>query len=222
MTRLLPKNDTAPPTRSGRARFFLLVLAPWIALYEATVSAQERGIAFRLVLDAWLPLYPWTIVLYWSSYVTAPLAPWFARTRRDLRRLMIAAWVATAVAFPIYWLVSSTAPRSELADTSWAPHLLLWERGAYPPVAAFPSFHVLWAVVIAPLFRPRWCGAAYVALVAISCLTTGQHYVADVLAALAMTPVLLAPQRCRAVAAAAGGACRQRLHAMASWPRPQH
>ena len=218
IARLVPNDDAVPPSRMERARFLLLVLAPWIVLYEATVSAQARGIAFKLPVDDWLPLYPWTIGVYWSSYVTVPLAPWFARTRRDLRRLMISAWLATAVTFPIYWLVPSRAPRPELADTSWAAHLLLWERGTYPPVAAFPSFHVLWAIIVAPLYRPRWCGAAYVALVSLSCLTTGQHYSADVLAALAMTPVLLAPRRLWTLAAAGGRACRRTLYALA-FPR---
>lgn len=193
--RILPKSSAAPPSRRERARFLLVVVAPWIVLYEATINMHLPGLAFRLPLDGQVPHYAWTIVCYWSSYVTVPLAPWCARSRRALRRLMVSAWVATAVTFPIYWLLPSRAPRPELADTTWATHLLLCERGAYPPVAAFPSFHVLWAIVIAPLCRPRWVGSVYVMLVSLSCLTTGQHYIADVLAALALTPVVLDPER---------------------------
>jgi hypothetical protein len=222
IVRLLPNDDAVPPTRNERVRFLLLVLTPWIVLYEVTVNVQESGIAFKLALDDQLPLHPWTILIYWSSYVTVPLAPWFARTRRELRRLMTSAWVATALVFPFYWLVPSRAPRPELADTTWATHLLLWERGAYPPVAAFPSFHVLWAIIVAPLFHPRWWGAAYVALVALSCVTTGQHYVADVLAALALAPVLLAPGRCWAVVVTGGRACCRLLHAIACRSVSQH
>jgi hypothetical protein len=215
IARLLPTANAGPPTVGERFRFLLIVVAPWLVLYEATVILQEGGDAFKLALDDWLPLYPWMIGVYWSSYVTVPLAPWLARTRQELRRLILSAWVATAVTFPFYWLVPSRAPRPVLADTTWATHLLLWERGAYPPVAAFPSFHVLWAIIVAPLFRPRWLGPAYVVLVALSCVTTGQHYVADVLAALALTPLLLAPGRCRAVLVKGWKACRRALHALA-------
>jgi hypothetical protein len=177
-------------------------------LYEATVLLQDHDTAFKLFIDDRIPLYPWTIVLYWSSYITVPSAPWFARTRHDLRRLTVAAWVATVLVFPVYWIMPSAAPRTELADTSWAAHLLLWERDAYPPMAAFPSFHVLWAVIVAPLYRPRWVGPGYVAIVAVSSLTTRQHYLADVLAALAMAPLLLQPGRVAAVVAAAWRSCR--------------
>jgi hypothetical protein len=153
------------------------------------------GVPFRMPFEEEMPVYPWTIVLYWTSYVTVALAPWCARTRRDLRRLAISAWVAMLLVFPVYWILPSSAPRPFVPDTDWATHLLHWERAAYPPVAAFPSFHVIWAVLVARLYRPRWCGAAYVALVAISCITTRQHYIADVLAALAIAPLILQPER---------------------------
>jgi prolipoprotein diacylglyceryltransferase len=48
---------------------------------------------------------------------------------------------------------------------------------------------------VARLYRPRWLGVAYAAAVAISCVTTGMHYISDVLMALVIAPVLLEPQR---------------------------
>lgn len=190
-----PPKDQCRPSTLERCRFLVCVVAPWIVLYEATVTLQHGGTAFRLPPDDWIPLYPWTVLVYWSSYVTVPLSPWLARSRKELRKLWLGGWAATAVVFPFFWIVPSSAPRPELADSGWAAHLLLWERGTYAPVAAFPSFHVLWAVLVAPLFRPRWLGPAYVLLVSLSCLTTRQHYLADVLAALAIAPVFLAPRR---------------------------
>ncbi len=62
-------------------------------------------------------------------------------------------------------------------------------------VAAFPSFHVLWAILLARASRRRWIGWSYVAVIAVSCITTGQHYIADVLFAIAIAPAFVQPER---------------------------
>jgi prolipoprotein diacylglyceryltransferase len=173
----------------------LLVVLPWLALYEFTIKLPLRGTSFGFAFEDRLPILSWTTILYESTYVTVALAPWCARTRRDLRRLMISGWAAMALIFPWYWFFPSAAPRRPLADTNWMTHLLGLERTTYPPVAAMPSFHVLWAVFVARLYRPRWLGVSYVAAVAITCVTTGMHYIADVAVALAIAPLLLEPQR---------------------------
>lgn len=193
--RLLPADEARPPSNADRVRFFLTVLIPWIALYVFTVNMHVPGTAFRLQFEDRLPIYAWTFFIYESSYVTAALAPWSARTAGDLRRLMISVWVATAVIFPIYWIVPSSAPRRALAGGAWVAHLLDMERSAYPPAAAFPSFHILWAIFVGRLYRRRWLRIAYPAAVAVSCITTGMHYIPDAIASLALAPFLLQPQR---------------------------
>ena len=192
---LLPPDETRPPSNGDRIRFIFAVLIPWILLYIFTVDMHVPGIAFRFRFEHHLPIYPWTFFIYESSYVTAALAPWCAQTRRDLRRLMISVWVASAVVFLIYWIVPSSAPRRTLAAGTWAARLLDMERSTYPPAAAFPSFHVLWAIFVGRLYRPRWLAIAYPAAVAVSCITTGMHYIPDVVASIAIAPLFLEPQR---------------------------
>jgi len=80
-----------------------------------------------------------------------------------------------------------------MLDDSWIAHLLSQER-ELPPSAAFPSFHVLWAIFVGRLW-PAWLWIAYSALIAISCITTGMHYIPDILAAFAIAPLLLEPNR---------------------------
>jgi len=192
---VLPADDAAPPSEPERWRFFLVVVIPWIALYEFTTKMGLHGAAFRLGFEDHLPIYPWTSIFYQSTYLTVAVAPWCARSRRDLRRLMVSAWVAMAVIFPTYWIIPSSAPRRPLTDNSWLAHLLTTERNTYPPTAAFPSFHVLWAIFIGRLYRPRWIGAAYAASIVITCITTGMHYIPDVIASLVIAPLLLQPER---------------------------
>jgi len=191
----LPADEDSPPSTVERIRFLLLVVVPWLALYELTIQLPLHGLSFGFHFEERLPIYPWTSLFYESVYLAVAAAPWLAPTRKDLRQLTISAWVAMAVVFPIYWFLPSSAPRRLLLDNDWLTQILRFERTAYPPVAAFPSFHVIWALLVARLFRRRWIGLSYVITVAVSCVTTGMHYVADVVAALLVAPVLLEPQR---------------------------
>lgn len=193
--RLLPADDLSPPSNRDRIRFIFVVLIPWLALYEFSINMGISGIAFRFAFEDHFRIYSWTAPIYQSSYITAVLAPWCAQTRRDLRQLTISAWVATAVVFPFYWIIPSSAPRRVLEEDTWIARLLDRERTTYPPTAAFPSFHTLWAIFVGRLYRPHWLGVAYVAAIAVSCITTGMHYIPDVIAALLIAPLLLQPQR---------------------------
>lgn len=192
---VLPPGEDTPPTTRERILFWISAVIPWLALYGFTVNMGLTGTAFRFPFEGHLPIWSWTSVLYQTSYITVALAPWTAHTRRELRQITISAWVASALIFPFYWIVPSAAPRRPFTPDNAVGDLLDWERTTYPPTAAFPSFHVLWAIFVARFYRPRWLGAAYVAIIAVSCITTGMHYIPDVLASLAIAPFLLHPER---------------------------
>jgi protein-S-isoprenylcysteine O-methyltransferase Ste14 len=193
--RLLLANDEARPITKERIQFLLLSVAPWLVLYEFTIRLPQGGTAFAFPSEAGLPFVPWTILLYQSTYLAVAVAPWFARTRRDLRKLTLSAWTAMAIVFPFYWFFPSLAPHRPFDDINWMTHLMKFERAIDEPTAALPAFHVLWAIFVARLYRPRWLGVAYGAGVAVSCVTAGMHYVADVVASLALAPLFLEPQR---------------------------
>lgn len=192
---VLPAADETAPSSIERVRFVLHVIVPWLALYEFTIAIPQPGFKFAFPFEDRLPVLPWTTLFYWSTYVMVAFAPWLARTRRDLRQLTISAWFAMLVVFPLYWFLPSAAPRRTMPHTGWMSALLHFERTTYPPVAAFPSFHVVWAILVARLFRRKWLGWIYSAAVALSCVATGMHYITDVVAALVITPLILSPQR---------------------------
>jgi len=192
---VLPADDDTRPSTPERMRFILHGVIPWIALYEFTIRLPLRGLYFGFTFEQRLPVLSWTAFFYESTYVAVALAPLLARTRRDLRQLTLSAWFAMLVVFPIYWFLPSSAPRRPLISDDWMSRLLHLERTTYPPVAALPSFHVLWTILVARLFRRRWLGWAYALAVAASCVTTGMHYVADVIAAFVVAPFILYPQQ---------------------------
>ena len=192
---LLPPDDDATPSLEERVRFWFGCAVPWVAVYEFTVHMRLPGHAFQFDFEDQLPIYPVTSLLYQSTYVAVTFAPFLARTRRELRRLTISAWVATALVFPFYWLVPSTAPRRPMTGDHLLARLLAFERNADPPSAAFPSFQVLWSIFIGRLARPSGLGWLYALAIAISCITTGMHYIPDVIVSFAIAPLFMEPGR---------------------------
>jgi hypothetical protein len=192
---LLPADEEVAPSTWERVRFAPYVIIPWLALYAFTSKFASHGTKLGLRFEDHLPIVGWTALFYQSIYVAIALVPWWVRTRGDLRRLMISSWISMAVIFPFYWLVPSSAPRRPLLGHDWITQVPGMERNTFPPIAAFPSFHVLWAILLARAFRPRWIGWTYVAVIAVSCITTGQHYIADVLASMVIAPAFMEPER---------------------------
>lgn len=193
--RLLPEATDDPPDLLERVRYWFTVALPWVAMYEFTAHMRLPGRAFQFAFEDQWPIYPWTSILYQSTYLAVTVAPWLARTRRELRHFTICAWVATALVFPFYWLVPSTAPRRPMEVDGVLARLLAFERNANPPSVAFPSFHVLWSILIAPLVRPVWLGWFYAVSIAVTCITTGMHFIPDVLISFAIAPWLMDPAK---------------------------
>ncbi len=192
---LLPPADDAEPTLDERVRFWFIAGLPWVVLYEFTSHMRLPGQAFRFDFEDQLPVWPITSLLYQSIYLAVTVAPFLARTNRELRTLTLSVWVSSAVIFPFYWLVPTTGPQRDIPGTHVLAKLLSFEHRTYAPSAAFPSFHVLWAIFVGRLFRPAWVRWAFVLTVSISCITTGMHYIPDLLAAFVVAPIFLEPRR---------------------------
>jgi prolipoprotein diacylglyceryltransferase/protein-S-isoprenylcysteine O-methyltransferase Ste14 len=215
--RWLPDASDEPPEALDYVRCYLFLFLPWIALYELVISigVPHDAVDVQFAFERAWPIVNWTEALYASIYVAAAIAPLLAPTRRALRLFMIRGWIATALIMPLYLALPTLAPRRPLAVSSPLTRLLAWERHTYPPVAALPSFHAIWAVLIAALVAPRraWdpaslpaeasakAGAGFgawraswwtwVLAVTISCVTIGMHALVDVIAGLAAGAVLL-------------------------------
>ncbi len=62
-------------------------------------------------------------------------------------------------------------------------------------IVTFPSFHTIWALLLTAAFRGRrflfWPIAILNAVVIVSCITTGMHYLADILGGLIVTAIVI-------------------------------
>jgi len=195
--RLLPRAGTAPPTGSDRLRFYLFVLLPWLVLYEAVLAIGLPPDATSGVsrFEEHLPVIEWSQIFYASTYFLTIFAPVFAKTRSDLRRYAVCGLWAMLLAYPAFLIIPLIAPKRPFTPHTVPGHLLVWERTLDSPVAAFPSFHVIWAMLAAEVFARRWPKVKWLfygwaILVAASCVTTSQHSLLDVLGGAATVALI--------------------------------
>ena len=202
LPRLLPKSGTSPPTNNDRLRFYLFVLLPWLVLYEVilAIGIPPDAISGMSRLEQRLPVLEWTQIIYASTYFLTLLAPVFAKTRSDLRSYSVRALWTMLIAYPAFLLIPLIAPKRPFIPHTLPGRLLLWERTLDSPVAAFPSFHVIWAILAAAVFARRWPrlkGLFYgwAILVAASCVTTSQHSILDVVGGAATVALVVRGSR---------------------------
>ena len=178
------------PDRRDRLSAGLLAFGPWLVLYFSVqaLGPPRQPLFVDLPFERSWPVLEWTEILYASGYLFTPLAPLLAPTRAALRQFVVTGLVATAVV-GILWLTIPVVavPRPFVPETFWG-RLLASERSWSAHVAAFPSFHVLWALIAADALRQRsrlWGAVAWswAALISLSGATTGQHAVLDLAAA---------------------------------------
>lgn len=185
----LPPDDDGAPTVAERLSLYPLVILLWGALYEAVAIAgsppDARSTLFAF--EARLPVLERAEIVYALTYPFVLLSPLMARTHRDLRALAVRGLLSSALIFPLYLALPLVSPPRPFTPAGFFGELLVLERGLDTEAAAFPSFHVVWALIAAeawgsrtPRFRLVWRGLAVA--ISASCVATGMHSIADVLA----------------------------------------
>lgn len=171
------------------------------------ILTLERSlhIDVELTLDRWLAAHH-TLGLALSDYydnahfvVTLGLLGWLWWRRADIYRpLRNALVLANVIAFIVFWRFPVAPPRMlpGFTDVVAATHAIgSWHTGSLAThaneLAAMPSLHIAWAVwctiVVWRLTARRWARAlatVYPFVTAFAVLSTGNHYVLDMLGGL--------------------------------------
>jgi membrane-associated phospholipid phosphatase len=151
----------------------------------------------RTRLDDAIPFWPWTSWCYLPFYAGTFLIAIGGFRRRTLFNRTAAAVILVMLLGAMgHLFVGATYPRPVLEppypDVSYA--FMAWVQHIDPPGNVFPSLHVAHTTMLALLLmrdRPRLGRVALVmaTLLAISTLTTKQHFLADVIAGYALALV---------------------------------
>ena len=170
-------------TLSDRLSVLILVLLPWLVLYEAVeiLGVPARTLTSVLPWDANVPLVPAFEAIYFLTY---PFVIGAAFTKGNLREFAVSGWIATAAIILFYLIVPIIAPARPIPPTDALSRLLAWERTFDSPMTAFPAFHVVWACLAARCFA-RWWAWAFAALISVACVFTGMHAIVDIFAGVA-------------------------------------
>jgi PAP2 superfamily len=135
-------------------------------------------------------------LFYFAAHfvVTAAFFLWlYGRSPAGFRRFRNAFLVTTAVALVVHWRFPTAPPR--LAEIGLV-HPGLGAAGLSNPVAAVPSLHAGWALGVgvgvvryAQPFAWRLAGAVYPAAICFTIVATGNHFVLDAAAGMAVLGV---------------------------------
>lgn len=183
----IPRDDEGPPTAAHRAAVFLWVLIPWLLAFYAVQALGPAPDRFgtMLAFERDWPVVQGTEIAYASAYAFIPLTVLLIRTRRDLRRFAVRGAIAIPIVTLVWLAVPVVATNRPFVPTGVPGRLLAFEQAHSSGVAAFPAFHVLWALIAAPAWPSR-LGWVWAAMITVSCITTGMHSVLDVAAAIAL------------------------------------
>lgn len=181
----LPEASDAKPDFSDRSSFWVLAVLSWFLVYEAInrLGAWREAIGVVTAWDARIPVIGWTELVYFLAYPIVLFAPFVAKRRRDLRTLILRAWIATGGAALCYLAVPTFFAVKPVPQTVFAP-MLEWERAFEALNTNLPAFHVIWVMLALAVYPRVWWRGVLVLAVAASCLTTGMHAIVDVVAGL--------------------------------------
>jgi len=193
----LPPESPDPVRAGDRLAAYVLVGLPWAVAFQAvcTLGIPSFTVVATLPFERAWPVLEWTAGIYESVYVFVLVTPFVVRTRRALRDVCVMGLLATAAVTFVYVTVPVIAPARPFEPRTIFGDALVIELTACDSVAAFPSFHVIWSLIAAYGWAgrsPAWGVAAWIwaAAIAITCVTTGMHAVADIAAAVATFAVL--------------------------------
>ncbi|MFI5178719.1 MAG: prolipoprotein diacylglyceryl transferase family protein [Vicinamibacterales bacterium] len=181
-----PRGGDEPPAIAHRAAVFLWVLIPWVATWFAAQAIGRAPDVFETALPferTW-PVWQWTELFYVTAYVFIPITALIPTSERSLRRLAVSGSIATIIVTLCWFTIPVVAANRPFTPTGVLGEILAREQGHSVGVAAFPAFHVLWALLAATAWRNKWIGWSWAVAITLSCLTTAMHTLVEVGAAI--------------------------------------
>jgi membrane-associated phospholipid phosphatase len=151
------------------------------------------------------PVPQWTVLIYVSAYLQAPLAVALAASQRGLRRFAYAGIVASIVIGFCWIAIPAVVVHRPDAPHGFIGQILTFERAMDDGTVSFPSMHVMWAFIAADVWTDRarvthrpWLrvlGWTWAIAIAITTITTGMHYLLDIFAAVLVYTIVRDPDR---------------------------
>lgn len=186
-----PENSSSHKKFSDIISALCITGLPWLCIYEAGLLWGKTwgGIDISFAFEKDIPVMAWTTIFYSFTYVYVLLVPLLKVPKRIVREFMIAGIIATVLGGIMFFTVPIIAPLRAFVPNDIFGEILVWERQYDGIGGAFPSFHVIWAIIALSAYRaafPKYAfifGIAAYAII-VSCFTTGMHSLGDIAAGI--------------------------------------
>jgi protein-S-isoprenylcysteine O-methyltransferase Ste14/membrane-associated phospholipid phosphatase len=186
------------PSFIERISSYFLVFIPWLLVYEAVIfiGTPKDAIFTNLPFEEHWPIWEFSEVFYLFTYLFALLIPLIIKTREQLKCFIIDLWFATIIVGIVYLVFPFIVKQRDFIPHSFFGNLILSERSLDGETGALPSFHVIWAFLAARYFSRRimrfiWIWYILAVLISMSCITTGNHSLLDVITGFCMFIIIV-------------------------------
>ena len=190
----VPEDDRATPLYKWTAGLTAAALQSLLYFGIGHAHLARSTEILRTSLDDAIPFLHWTswfyLPIYAAIFITCIVG---FRSRRLFKRALLAVLVVALVGAAGHVLIAAEYPRPVLRPPygSVSTWFMAFVQSIDPPGNVFPSLHVAQTSTLAFLLyrdRPRLGAVTIVmaALLALSTLTTKQHFIADVISGYAL------------------------------------
>ncbi len=184
----IPINSEEKATIWDKISIYLVVLLPWGILYESAIWIGKSPIHLSSYFE-WentIPVIEFTHIFYILVYPLVLSIPLVLNKKFELRKFAIITWISTIIGIFVYYVIPFYAPHKQFIPESFLGEMILWERGLDSELSSFPSFHVIFAYIVANFYitfkkQSKLLWYLLATLISISCITTGVHSIADVI-----------------------------------------
>jgi protein-S-isoprenylcysteine O-methyltransferase Ste14 len=181
----LPENTDTSPSLADRFNIFVLILLPWLIIYELFIFiGKPRDAVFtNMYFEQRLPVIEYSELFYILPYFLIVCLPFLLKTKSQVRNFMLDAGWAMFFAFFIYAAFPFVVQQRSFVPENFLGLLIYRERSYDGVSAALPAFHVIWAFLSSKYYSIRFGFKIYWQLLAIiislSCIMNGSHSIAD-------------------------------------------
>lgn len=174
-------------SRAEKTGAAITAFLPWIVIYEMNVlgGPSENWISTKTSVDAWTPIIRESAFAYAATYLFVGIVPFTINQSQQMRKFILDAVVAIMIAGFIFLVFPFYYEGKTVVGNDIGTAIIHFERSIDGTSGAFPSFHVIWALLAAIHLRGpgkyfRVLGWSIGIAISLSCFLTGIHSVLDV------------------------------------------
>ena len=187
----LPSDSPNPLSLRQKVAIFIAVFGSWLLIYECFIYFGNPKDAFlsEISLDSHIPLIKFSVIFYNLLYPMAIILPFVLKSNQQGKAFVLDSFVGMVIIFYCYLTIPAVLNYQAVNSDSFFAKWIIWGRSTDGETGALPSFHVFWALICYRYYKLQFSAwkrplATLTLLIILSCLTTKNHTLLDVIAGI--------------------------------------